>query len=89
MKAEAIYGLVRRERIIAIVRGVGPEQIVDVAEALLAGGIKMLEVTCNTEGTFEMIEMLSKEMAGEMTIGAGTVITPDLCAGRLRQGRNT
>ncbi len=64
MKAEQVYKLIREEKIIAIARGVRIDQIINVAEAILAGGIKMLEVTCNTEGVFEMIEMLCEEMSG-------------------------
>ena len=61
MKAEQIYKMIRREKIIAIARGVEKDRIIDIAEALLAGGIKMLEVTCNTEGVFEMIKLLCRE----------------------------
>lgn len=32
-------------RLVAIVRGVGPEEIVDTARALAAGGIRALEIT--------------------------------------------
>jgi 2-dehydro-3-deoxyphosphogluconate aldolase/(4S)-4-hydroxy-2-oxoglutarate aldolase len=86
MKAEQVYKLIREEKIIAIARGVRIDQVVNVAEAILAGGIKMLEVTCNTEGVFEMIELLRDKMAGKMCIGAGTVTTTQLaekaiCAG--------
>jgi 2-dehydro-3-deoxyphosphogluconate aldolase/(4S)-4-hydroxy-2-oxoglutarate aldolase len=95
MKAEQVYKLIREEKIIAIARGVRGGQVVNVAEAILAGGIMMLEVTCNTEGVFEMIKMLREKMGdpsrasgpnGRMCIGAGTVITTQLaekaiCAG--------
>ena len=65
MKAEQVYELIRKEKIIAIARGVRIDQIINIAEALLAGGIKMLEVTCNTDGVFEMIKMLREKMAGK------------------------
>jgi 2-dehydro-3-deoxyphosphogluconate aldolase / (4S)-4-hydroxy-2-oxoglutarate aldolase len=79
MKAQQVYELIRQNKIIAIARGVRITQIVNIAEALLAGGIKMLEVTCNTEGVFEMIKLLREKMGEKMCIGAGTVITTDLC----------
>lgn len=62
--------------IVAIVRGTKPEKIVKVAEALYAGGLRAIEVTCNTSGYLNMIEVLSNQMKGRMIIGAGTVITP-------------
>jgi len=86
MKAELIYEMIRREKIIAILRGVEKSRIVDVAEAILVGGIKMLEVTCNTQGVFEMIKLLVNKMGDKMTIGAGTVITTDLCKKAIEAG---
>jgi 2-dehydro-3-deoxyphosphogluconate aldolase/(4S)-4-hydroxy-2-oxoglutarate aldolase len=86
MKAEQVYELIRKEKIIAIARGVRKDQIVNLAEAILAGGIKMLEVTCNTDGVFEMIKMLREKMAGRMYIGAGTVITTQLAEKAINTG---
>lgn len=86
MRAEQVYQKIRQEKIIVIVRGVRKNHIIDIAEALLAGGIKMLEVTCNTEGVFEMIELLVEKMDAQMLIGAGTVITTDLCKKALKAG---
>jgi 2-dehydro-3-deoxyphosphogluconate aldolase/(4S)-4-hydroxy-2-oxoglutarate aldolase len=81
-----VYELIRKEKIIAIARGVRSDQIINIAEALLAGGIKMLEVTCNTDGVFEMIKMLREKMAGRMCIGAGTVITTQLAGKAIKAG---
>jgi 2-dehydro-3-deoxyphosphogluconate aldolase / (4S)-4-hydroxy-2-oxoglutarate aldolase len=86
MKAERVYELIRKEKIIAIARGVRGDQIINLAEAILAGGIKMLEVTCNTDGVFEMIKMLREKMADRMCIGAGTVITTQLCEEAIHTG---
>jgi len=86
MKAEQVYEMIRREKIIAIVRGVDEARIITLAEALLAGGIMMLEGTCNTRGVFEMIRALCDKMASRMVIGAGTVITTDLCARAIEAG---
>ncbi len=86
MKAEQVYKLIREEKIIAIARGVKNSQIINLAEAILAGGIRMLEVTCNTEGVFEMIEMLRDKMGDRMCIGEGTVITTQLAQKSLEAG---
>jgi 2-dehydro-3-deoxyphosphogluconate aldolase/(4S)-4-hydroxy-2-oxoglutarate aldolase len=86
MKSEQLYETIRREKIIVIVRGVEKDSIVNIAEAILAGGIKMLEVTCNTKNVFEMIKLLVEKMGDRMLIGAGTVITTDLCEKALKAG---
>jgi 2-dehydro-3-deoxyphosphogluconate aldolase/(4S)-4-hydroxy-2-oxoglutarate aldolase len=86
MKSEQVYETIRREKVIVIVRGIEKDRIINVAEAVLAAGVKMLEVTCNTEGVFEMLDMLNEKMADKMVIGAGTVITKDLCEKALNAG---
>ena len=86
MMAEQVYQTIRQEKIIVIVRGVDKGRIVDAAEAVLAGGIKMLEVTCNTEGVFEMLGLLAQKIGARMLIGAGTVITTELCEKALSAG---
>jgi 2-dehydro-3-deoxyphosphogluconate aldolase/(4S)-4-hydroxy-2-oxoglutarate aldolase len=75
---DAVHGRaeVERTRIIAIVRGVPGEKILPVAEALLAGGIKVMEVTLNTDGALGMIGRLQDRLGDQMFIGAGTVLDP-------------
>lgn len=41
--------------IIAIVRGTKPEEVIPVARALYDGGVRVLEVTCNTSGYLRSI----------------------------------
>lgn len=77
MNAEQVYRQIRTEKVIVIVRGVRKERIVNIAKAVQAAGCNFLEVTCNTAGAAEMIDLLCKEMP-DMCIGAGTVITKAL-----------
>ena len=68
------------EKIITIIRGVEREKLVPLAEALYAGGIRMLELTYDAKGVLpdienaKNIEMLVKKFEGRMLVGAGTVI---------------
>jgi len=80
MDADKVYQTIRQEKIIAIVRGLSSGQILNVAKSLCAGGIKMMEITCNTAGFAEMIAMVSEQMGRQMIIGAGTVINKQLCS---------
>jgi len=52
------------------------EHAVPMAQALLAGGIKVLEVTLRTSSALEVIEKIAKEVP-EAIIGAGTVINEE------------
>lgn len=61
-------------KIVAIVRGIHPADVIKIAHALLKGGINTMEVTLNSAGALSVISELTKEMKNEMLIGAGTVL---------------
>lgn len=66
--------LVKENHVIAIIRGIEKKDIIPVAEALNNGGIKLVEVTMNTDGASEMISMLQEKFGNQLYIGAGTVL---------------
>ena len=51
------------------------DQAVPLARALLAGGIRVLEITLRTPAALEAIRVISDEVE-EAMVGAGTVLTP-------------
>lgn len=65
---------IERTRIIAIVRGVHESNILPLADALLKGGVTVMEVTLNTPGALGMISKLQNNYGKQMYIGAGTVL---------------
>ena len=71
---------IEKEKIIAIVRGVESEKLIPFAEAVYAGGIRLLEITYSADGsvsdeeTAKNIQKLSEQFDGRMYIGAGTVL---------------
>ena len=73
--------LIQTERMIVIVRGVKSEQLIPLAEAMYAGGVRLLEVTYTASGkvsdeeTVKNIGDLVKHFGDRMQIGAGTVLT--------------
>lgn len=66
--------LIKENYVVAIIRGVEKKDIIPVVEALYKGGIKLVEVTMNTDGAVEMLSMLNKKFGNELFIGAGTVL---------------
>ena len=64
------------ERVVAIVRCGSAAQAVDKAEALLADGIRIVEVSLNTPGAVDAIAELARRHgdASGTVIGAGTVL---------------
>lgn len=60
--------------LIAIVRGVTPDEVVGIGEALYAAGIRIIEVPLNSPDPLTSIERLSAAMGERATVGAGTVL---------------
>jgi 2-dehydro-3-deoxyphosphogalactonate aldolase len=60
--------------IIAILRGVRPAEVLAVADALFAAGIRIVEVPLNSPDPFRSIAALAERFAGRMVVGAGTVL---------------
>ena len=71
---------VRAKKIIAIVRGLQPDYMLRLADALYAGGIDLMEVTFNQkqpetwQDTAAAIRAIAGHMEGRMLPGAGTVL---------------
>lgn len=61
--------------IIAIVRGVTPDEAVAVGDALYAGGVRAMEVPLNSPDPLESIARLIRHFGGAMAVGAGTVLS--------------
>lgn len=76
MEKYNVIQAVKETGIVAIVRGTRPEEAVNIANALYEGGIRAIEVTCNTKGYLGMIEALAETVGDKMYVGAGTVLTP-------------
>jgi 2-dehydro-3-deoxyphosphogluconate aldolase/(4S)-4-hydroxy-2-oxoglutarate aldolase len=72
-----------RSRILPVVVIEDANAAVDVALALLEGGIDAVEVTLRTGAALHAIERIARSVA-PMTVGAGTVLTPN----QLRQAQD-
>lgn len=66
--------------IIAILRGVRPDQVTDIGRALVEVGIDRIEVPMNSPQPLASIAKLARNLDGEAEIGAGTVLTVEQVA---------
>lgn len=63
--------------LIAILRGVTPQEALPVTECILNAGITRIEVPLNSPEPLKSIEAMAKTFAGRAEIGAGTVLSAD------------
>lgn len=61
--------------VVAILRGVRPDEVLDHAAALYEAGVRIVEVPLNSPKPLESIERVATSFGGRMVIGAGTVLT--------------
>jgi 2-dehydro-3-deoxyphosphogalactonate aldolase len=62
--------------LVAILRGVTPEEVMDVTGALVDEGFAFVEVPLNSPRPLESIERLRAKLGEEILVGAGTVMSP-------------
>ena len=62
--------------LIAILRGITPEDVVAVGDVLAEAGFAIIEVPLNSPRPLESIERLHAKFGQELLIGAGTVMSP-------------
>lgn len=61
--------------LVAILRGITPDESESIVEPLIDAGIDMIEVPLNSPDPFDSIERIVKKFGGQARIGAGTVIS--------------
>ena len=64
----------RRCPLIAILRGVSPNEVEAIGETLVAAGFTIIEVPLNSPDPLDSIARLTRRLAGRAVIGAGTVL---------------
>lgn len=63
--------------LVAILRGIQPEEAVPVGQALVAAGFRIIEVPLNSPQPLDSIRRLDKALGQQALIGAGTVLQPE------------
>jgi 2-dehydro-3-deoxyphosphogalactonate aldolase len=72
--------------LVAILRGVKPNEVLEFGDALINAGFKIIEVPLNSPQPLESIRLLSDKFSGDALIGAGTVLDPTSVQGIAEAG---
>jgi 2-dehydro-3-deoxyphosphogalactonate aldolase len=71
-----IKAWLQRSPVIAILRGIRPEEVESIGFALERAGIVIVEVPLNSPDALESISILSRVIGDRMLVGAGTLTDP-------------
>ncbi len=86
MNKEAHLARVRQTGIVAVIRAASGELLVDVAEALVAGGVDVMEVTFTVPQAHQVLARVAERLGDRILLGAGTVLDPETARIALLSG---
>ncbi len=87
MNKEEILKAIKNTGIIAVMRGMEKEKTKKVADAIVKGGIKVLEITMNSPQPLKTIEEIRMGFEGtDVVVGAGTVLDPESARSAMLAG---
>lgn len=78
--------LISESGVIAIVRFDRSEELVEVARAVRAGGVRAIEFTMTTPNALDIIAQAVREFGDEVLLGAGTVLDPETARAAILAG---
>lgn len=84
-KAEKL-ALIKETRVIAIMRVQSAEQLLTAAEAIHAGGVRVIEVTMTTPAALQVIAEASQKFGNEVLFGAGSVLDAETARAAILAG---
>jgi len=86
MKRERALEAILEKKVVAVIRMPDAARILDVIEALKAGGVRILEITLTVPGALDIIQKLAAAKPEGVLIGAGTVLDADTAAAAVWSG---
>jgi len=72
--------------IVAVIRANSGELLADVAEALLAGGVNVMEITFTVPAAIRVLETVAQRMGNRVLLGAGTVLDAETARAAMLAG---
>jgi 2-dehydro-3-deoxyphosphogluconate aldolase/(4S)-4-hydroxy-2-oxoglutarate aldolase len=86
MKKHEKLTIIRETGVIAIMRAQSSDQLITAADAIKAGGVKVIEVTMTTPGALDVIETAQARYGDDVLFGAGSVLDPETARAAILAG---
>ena len=83
---ETTKEILERVGLIPVLRAKNAVQAHKVVEAMIAGGVTVVEVTMTVPGAVDLLKELNKEYGSKLLLGSGTVTTADQCQATIDAG---
>ena len=84
--SETTQEIIERVGLIPVLRAKNAPQARAVVEAMIAGGVTVVEVTMTVPGAIELLKELKKEYGSGLLLGSGTVTTAAQCQATIDAG---
>ena len=78
--------LIRKTGVIAIMRAQSSDQLIAAADAIKAGGVRVIEVTMTTPGALDVIAEATHRYGEDVLFGAGSVLDAETARAALLAG---
>ena len=72
--------------IVAVVRSPDSRQLVEVARALVDGGVSVVEITMSVPGALDVVAQVRKALGDRLLLGAGTILDAETARAALLAG---
>ena len=72
--------------LVPVLRATSAKEAMTIADAIIAGGVTVLEITMTVPGAIQVIEQLANHHGDKLLIGAGTVLDPETARSCLLAG---
>jgi len=83
---EKSLALIREVGLVPIVRAPSPDDALRAAEAIIAGGIGIAEITLTVPNAIRVMERVAERYGDKVLLGAGTILDPETCRAAILAG---
>ena len=86
LSKEEITNKVKEYGVLAVIRGPSAELTIKMVDALIAGGVKGIEITYSTPQAASVVRNLADRYGAEILLGMGTLTRPEQAEEAVRAG---